>query len=238
MKKNIFTDLQKPTKPKRTTVKRIKCIPADKRAKYRAMFERENTDMSLLFLVMLLTGLRPEEACGLRWSSIDNAVFLIDSAYKEENIYDDNMEKIGRQRKSGTLKTEDSYREIPIEPYLLTLLLKHKANQIKTYENHKSKPTWTNSCYIFQSKALTPYVSGSLNKGLRKMCLKYDLPIITPYWLRHTMATCLYENDASPITVTSIMGHSYATSQKYYMQVSRNKSREVLEKVYRSIEIA
>ena len=46
-------------------------IEPDRRDIWLDKFELENTDMSLLWEVMLLAGLRPEEACGLKWKALD-----------------------------------------------------------------------------------------------------------------------------------------------------------------------
>ena len=45
---------------------------------------------------MLLTGVRPEEACGLKWCVIDerNNELIINNAYKDSPIYNENCKVI------------------------------------------------------------------------------------------------------------------------------------------------
>ncbi len=64
---------------------------------------------------MLLTGLRPEEACGLKWCAIkeDTNELSINNAYKDSPIYNEKYKVIGHTRGDGRLKTPESYRTLP-----------------------------------------------------------------------------------------------------------------------------
>lgn len=46
--------------------------------------------MSILFFAMLLTGIRPEEACGIKWktSDLENGELIINNAYRDFIVYD------------------------------------------------------------------------------------------------------------------------------------------------------
>ena len=58
---------------------------------------------------MLLTRLRPEEACGLKWSAIKEETneFSINNAYKDSPIYNKEYKVIGHTRGDGRLKTPE-----------------------------------------------------------------------------------------------------------------------------------
>ena len=58
--------LKKPKKPYTNKEEGIIFIESDRQDIWLDCFEKENTDISLLFETMLLTGLRPEETCGLK----------------------------------------------------------------------------------------------------------------------------------------------------------------------------
>lgn len=60
---NPLENVDKPVKPVKEEETEIKCIEPENQDTYLNMFEEENTDMSLLFETMLLSGVRPEEAC-------------------------------------------------------------------------------------------------------------------------------------------------------------------------------
>lgn len=63
--------IKKPKKPYTDSEESLIVIDTDRQDIWLDCFETENTDFSLLFETMLLTGLRPEEACGLKWCAID-----------------------------------------------------------------------------------------------------------------------------------------------------------------------
>ncbi len=60
---NPLENVDKPVKPVKEEETEIICIEPENQNIYLDMFEEENTDMSLLFETMLLSGVRPEEAC-------------------------------------------------------------------------------------------------------------------------------------------------------------------------------
>lgn len=60
---NIIKNIDKPIKPAKSKEENIEVIEVEKQPQYLDMFIKENTDMSLLFQTMMLTGMRPEEAC-------------------------------------------------------------------------------------------------------------------------------------------------------------------------------
>jgi len=71
MKNNPLENLDKPVKPVKTTEEEdIVYIEPDRQKIWLNYLEQENTDMSFLFFTMLLTGLRPEEACRLEMDCI------------------------------------------------------------------------------------------------------------------------------------------------------------------------
>lgn len=92
----------------------------------------------------MLTGVRPECACGLKWTALDleNNELIINNAVKDFPIYDENMKVIGHKRHDDRLKTPESYLRIPLNPRLKEILLKHKERQkeiFKTYRAIKKK---------------------------------------------------------------------------------------------------
>ena len=98
---NPLMNIDKPVQVSKTEIEKLNdYIEPDRQDIWLDYFEKENTDMSLLFETMLLTGIRPEEACGLKWSAmdLDNNELIINNAYKEFILYDDDMKPIGHTR--------------------------------------------------------------------------------------------------------------------------------------------
>lgn len=240
---NIMDKIDKPVKPTKNEEDEIVCIEPENQQEYIDMFEKENTDMSLLFETMLLTGIRPEEACGLKWTAlryeIKNGVkkyeLVINNAYKDFIVYDDDKNPIGHERRDDKLKSEESYRTIPLNSIFAERLLKHKEKQKETFRTSRAikdkKIKWSENEYMFIGRTYRPYVADTLSSAMPKLCDKYKMNRISPYVLRHSFATYCYEKGMKELTLMKIMGHSsFETTHKYYIRVSKKvKEREMAE---------
>lgn len=214
-------------------------IDPDKQNEWLDIFEKENTDMSILFFTMLLTGLRPEEACGLKWKALDleNGELIVNNAYKDFIVYNENMEPIGHKRHDDRLKTPESYRRIPLNPRLVEVLLKHMESQKTRFSNYRkyknSGRKWSKNDYMFLGRTYQPYVSDTLSSALRDFCIEKDLPRITPYTLRRSFATYCAEKGMEEIVLMRLMGHnSFQTTQKHYIKISAKRKKLAMQEAY------
>lgn len=240
---NPLANIDKPVQVSKTEVEKLTdYIEPDRQDIWLDYFEKENTDMSLLFETMLLTGIRPEEACGLKWSSmdLDNNELIINNAYKDFIVYDDDMKPIGHTRHDDKLKTPESNRRIPINPRLEKVLLKHKERQKELFKTSQAmkrhKRKWSKNEYMFLGRTYHPYVSDTLSSGLPKFCCKYNLEKISPYGLRHSFATFCSESGMEEIVLMRLMGHTdFQTTQKYYIRVSAKRKKIAMQEAYKVV---
>lgn len=236
---NPLENVDKPVKPTKDEETEIKCIDPENQDTYLDMFKKENTDMSILFFTMLLTGVRPECACGLKWTALDleNNELIINNAVKDFPIYDENMKVIGHERHDDRLKTPESYRRIPLNPRLKEILLKHKERQKEIFKTSraikKKGRKWSENEYMFLSRTYAPYVADTLSSGLPELCDKYELPRYAPYDLRHSFATFCSENGMEEIVLMHLMGHNdFNTTKKYYIKVSSKRKKLAMQEAY------
>lgn len=174
--------IKKPKKPQKNSVdEEILYIHTKDRQQWFEAFDKENTDFSLLSEAMLLHGFRPEECCGLKWEKIDTQTreFIVDTAYKEFAIYNEENKIIGHYRQDSTLKNEASYRRIPIHPSLWKKLQTHKKKQQELFKVYRQK--WNEKSYIFLNRYRKPFISDNLSKAMPKFTKKYNLSHMTPY---------------------------------------------------------
>lgn len=226
--------VKKPQKPLQDDVEELICIDIDRHDIWLDKFEDENTDVSLLFETMLLTGLRPEEACGLKWSAInfETDIIKVNNAFKDIPVYNDAGKVIGHIRRDDRLKSPESYRVIPLNPRLKKRLLNHREKQKELYKAYNMK--WNEKCYCFLNQYRQPYVSENLSKSMQKFYTKYSLEYMTPYGLRHSFATFCSENGMEQIVLMKLMGHSdFNTTLKYYIYVSNRRKKKAMEQVYK-----
>ena len=233
IKYNITLEIKLPRKRKQ--LDEIKFIEEEEREKWIGCFLKENSDISLLFLSMLLSSARPEEACGYKWSAFDfeNDDIYICNAYKDFCIYNEYMEIIGHERKDDILKTPESYRHIHLDPILKKALLKHKDKQQKLFKRLHKK--WTENEYIFLNQYNKPFVSDTLSKNMPRFLQRHKeekLGHLTVYGLRHSFATHCKELGMEPEVLAKLMGHTeYETTQKYYIHVSKKRKVDALMRI-------
>ena len=238
---NLMLKVDKPKRPARKGKKKRVLVTRDIEELWMEKLEEENTDISLLYLSLLCEGTRPEESASFQWCRIDfeKDTIQLDDAYKSFAVYDDDCNIIGREKRLDKLKTEESYRTIPLHPRLKKALLKHKEEQKEKFKNSiklkKKKRFWSEKEYVFQSRYYRPYLTDSLAKPLRQFRTKYNLGNVVPYSLRTSFATNSAEHGVSKIALKIAMGHSSDsnTLDKFYIQPDEEFIREEFSKVYK-----
>lgn len=157
-------------------------------------------------VVLLYTGLRISELCGLTVSDIDFEQGFI--RVNHQINYDKGKYSINEP------KTDSGIREIPmLEPVRKALMDEIKGRidvqqiLIDSYSdfvflNQKSLPMYAH-CY---SNAFS-----SLIKKYNKYHKGNELPLITPHTLRHTFCTNMANKKITPNTLQYIMGHKNIT---------------------------
>ena len=175
--------------------------------------------------ISLETGLRRGEMCGLTWKDIDfknKCIHVRQALIRVNNTYT-----------ISSLKTESSYRSLPISDILLDKLEAHqkrqKVNKLKYGEayfknifNNKGYDlvfTWENGRFIIPSNFL---------QRLKRMLDYCDITKnIRWHDLRHTNATLLLEGGANMKTVQERLGHSLMqTTSDTYAHVTEKMNRE------------
>lgn len=197
---------------------------------YSKLNERKYEDhlMRTALSLTLELGLRRGEMCGLQWDDIDftNKIITIKNAL----IRVDNTYKI-----SG-LKTEGSYRTLPISSELIKILKKHKTvqnkNKIKYGELYINKNTFSydNEKYdfIFTNELGKYVIPSRFLQRLKRLC-KYNNIEKNIRWhdLRHTNATVLLQTGVSMKVVQERLGHSLMqTTSDIYAHVTDEMNRD------------
>lgn len=212
----------------------IEHLEQDRQEVWLDIFEKDKRQWVYLFEAILLTGARPEEGCGFKWCAMDfeRDIVHINNAYKDWQIYDDDLNIIGHQRGDCDLKSDESYRDIPMHPRLKKLLLTIKAERMQQYKNLGKK--WREDDYVFLNQKDEPFISDSLSKKMPKFIKQYKLEHLTTYGLRHSFATLCSTLGMPPEVLHIIMGHSdFDTTRKYYIHITEERKRNEMFKLYR-----
>ena len=167
-------------------------------------------------LFCCFTGLRWGEVSCLRWKDIkkenDTYYFKVDKQFVA--IVD--REKGGQKIIEDTPKSEKSNRYIPLSSKAVEILELVKERFPKCYkENH-----------IIFSTTNNPYTASTANRLLKVMCIRAELPIVTPHALRHSFASILLNEDEKNLyAVSDLLGHSSpdVTYKRYIDIFEKNK---------------
>ena len=158
--------------------------------------------------MLLFTGARRGEICGLRWSDVDfdkGTVYI-----KNNSLY---LPDYGMYE--NTPKTESSIRTVNIPKAVLDLLQQLREHQ--NAECERLGEAWTDSGMVFTQHDGKPIHPSTISKWLSKFCKERGLPHTNPHMLRHTSATMLLMQGLPLKAVSGRLGHSQtATTSDIY----------------------
>ena len=186
----------------------------------------EDNQYCVMIKILLFTGLRRGELCGLKYEDIDfnkntisikrNLLYLPDKGIFE-----------------NTPKTESSIRTISVSDNIIQLIKKHKVLRMRRTIELGDK--WVETDYIFTGWNGVPLHPDTISSWFRKLVQKYDLPNVSIHSLRHTAATMLLMNGLPVKAVSSRLGHANAvtTSQIYShaLQSVDEKAAEIMDDI-------
>lgn len=155
-----------------------------------------NIKYKVIFCLAGMCGLRFGEILGLKWNKINFTENTIKIDLQWKNLSNNNVG-------FGELKSKNSYRTVPMPPYVRKTLLEWKSlNPI----NISNRVIVYNAC-----NGLNTLLSNYIRK------LGYDLSL---HELRHTYATNLIAKGIDFKTVAKLMGHDIEETMKIYSHVT------------------
>ena len=172
------------------------------------LLDNESLKYRVMIYILLYSGMRRGELCGLKWSDIDFKNNVID--INKSNLY-----LPDRGIFEDTTKTESSKRIIKLPKFIFDMLKDLKKEQ--TSDRLKFGSKWTDTDFVFIAKAGKPIHPDTVSGWFRNFVEKNNLPKVTIHSLRHTSATLLIMQGVNVKTVSSRLGHSnLSTTQNIY----------------------
>lgn len=190
--------------------------------------EQESIKYEVYFKIIIATGIRRGECCGIQWNDIN---------FKEKSIHiQRNVVKVGGEKVfAKEPKTKSGNRYVYFSDTLASLLQEYKRfclEHIRVYENAE----FTDVTYLFkQENSDLPMIPDSFSSRFKKILKANNLPIdLSVHSLRHTTASLLIANGTDVATVSSLLGHAQvSTTLDIYTHAfdkNRKKAAEELQK--------
>lgn len=190
--------------------------------------------------LLLATGLRVSELCGLQWQDIKEDGLHI----KRLNMTIKDLQEDGYINVTSTPKTAAGKRIVPLTPSLRSLL--EEQRQLQLRERLKAGSAWAStdagrgSAYIFANKTGKPSDRHNLNRAFAAILDKAKLPRRGVHALRHTFATNWVQQNPDIAALSKILGHTdTAFTYKTYChadQRSMNQGMAAMEALLQSMK--
>ena len=168
-----------------------------------------------MLLVAICTGLRASEILSLKWEDFDFANLKM---------------RVVRSVVRGIVdrcKTETSESDLPLDPTFAAELLEWQKQCAPSAEG-----------WLFPSpRTGRPYELNLQQKVLRPAGEKLGIPNLGFHTFRHSLATCLMDEQENPAVVQAIMRHSKMDMTLYYSHSRRSAKRAAQEKVVQRLVV-
>ncbi len=164
-----------------------------------ACLESEPLQYRTMITLLLYSGMRRGELCGLEWSDVDFDNCIID--INKSSLY-----LVGKGVFTDETKSFTSKRVIKLPPDVIELLHEHKAAQ--GIERFRLGDKWEESGKLFtqwNGKAIHP---ASVTRWFHDFIERNKLPDACLHSLRHTNATLLIASGVDLRTVSKRLGHA------------------------------
>ena len=186
-------------KPPHTAYKEAPVLDEKQIAELIQCLNNEPLKYKTAIMLILYTGLRRGELCGLNWADIDldKGIVHITKALlytKNKGVYED------------TPKSKQSERVVTIPDDMVKLLRLYRAEQSK--QRLAMGDQWQDSGKVFTAANGAPMFPDTLSSWFRKFVKRHKLPNCHIHTLRHISATMLIAGGVDIATVSGRLGHA------------------------------
>ncbi len=194
--------------------------------------ENESLKYETYYKLIIVTGMRWGECCGLKWSDID---FERNSIHIQRNV----VKLTGEEVFTKPPKTAAGDRYVYFSPEMESLLKEYRQEcdwQADAYENRKL----TEDDFVFRKHySSDPMTPSSFTWRFKLILKKNGLPEkLNVHSLRHSNASLLIANGTDVATVASLLGHSQpSTTLDIYTHAFDKNKKAASETLQQSLEI-
>lgn len=186
-----------------------------------AALDKESMQHQVIVKLLLFTGMRRGELCGLEWKDVDfeRAVIFV----RRSSLY-----LPGKGVFEDETKNETSERCMKVSADVVTMLKAWRTAQSK--QRLRMGDQWQTSDRLFTAWDGAPIRPDVITAWFHKFVTKNGLPPIHIHSLRHTNATLLIAAGTSLTTVAARLGHANSTTtSKIYAHAIKSADQAAAE---------
>ena len=190
--------------------------------------EEESIKYETYFKLLIATGIRSGECCGLKWCDFD-------FAGRKLHICRNVVKVTGEKIEVKEPKTASGNRYVYFSSEMESLLTEyHKVCQWET-EAHEQRQL-TDDDYVFRRQGLPlPMTPSTFTWRFKKILNTHGLPEnLSVHSLRHTNASLLIAGGADVTTVASLLGHSQPSTTLDIYSHAFDKDRKEASQILQS----
>jgi integrase len=152
-----------------------------------------------LWRLLLVTGLRRGELCGLRWIDLDTVLGTLHIC--RQRVVEEPSSQVREKRP----KSENGDRKLILDEQTLSQLLRAKAT--------------ATSPYVFTGRTGLPLRPDNLTSRFNQLAAAAGVRPIGPHQIRHMLVSSLMDSGYNLHEVAERLGHDPATLLRYYARV-------------------
>lgn len=187
------------------------------------LLDNEPVQYRVAVVVLIYSGLRRGELCGLEWKDIDFDNNIISVCRQSQYLPEKGIFTKGPKNKS-------SVRTIQLSSKVFKLLLAYRAWQKS--ERLRLGDQWNDTDRLFTKKDGKPIHPDSITNWFHDFIKKTDIPNIHIHSLRHTNATLLIAEGINVRLVSQMLGHAQtSTTMNIYAHAIQSEQAKAAEKL-------
>lgn len=181
-----------------------------------------------LWELLTLSGLRPGEALGLKWSDMTGNNIAVQRS----------LVSGGESWTAAEPKTRRSRRTLPLADSTLRALQAHRRTQVE--DRLKAGAEYIDNDFIFANALGAPLDMRNLTqRHFKKIVRTAELPMIRFYDLRHTAATLMLSAGVNPKVASERLGHStIVLTMDTYSHVLPDMQQDAVDRVDRLLALS
>ena len=194
-----------------------------------ALLEAEPMQYKVMIKLLIYTGMRRGELCGLEWKDIDFETGLLRIVRSSQYI--GNRKIITKEP-----KTKAGRREMILSKSALDMLREYRK-----WQNQKRLQVgedWIDNDRLFTQWNGVPIYPDTISDRFANFIKKHDLPKVTLHSLRHSNATLLIAEGVDVRTVSQRLGHAdVSTTLNIYTHALQSRDKEAAERLEQALSI-